>query len=126
MTPRSERGSHAAELAIVMPILLALLSGIFDYGWIMLNRHIAADAADAGARAGAAAGEDDDAVALAEAAASARWATLRLPAEPEIEARETAERIEVELRLPDVRPVQLIPGPPGLVVVRSRSLEASP
>lgn len=122
----SRRGSHAVEFAIVLPILLSILSGIFDYGWIMLHRHLAADAADVGARAGAIATDEEDATALAEAAANARWDAMQLPSEATVDVRTSGDRIEVELQFGDVRLLKLAPGPNRLVVVRSRLLEEVP
>ncbi|MEN0063994.1 MAG: TadE/TadG family type IV pilus assembly protein [Myxococcota bacterium] len=120
------RGSHTIELALVLPVLLALLTGVFDYGWVILHRNLAADAADTGARAGAMASSEQDAVALAEAAAAERWVALRLPTSPTIAARTVGDRIEVAFTLADVRPVRLVPGPEALTVVRSRRLEDDP
>ena len=71
------RGNHAVELALILPIFLALLTGVFDYGWLMLHRQLAADAAQTGARAGAMAGEEEDADMVAAAAAAQRWSALK-------------------------------------------------
>ena len=120
------RGNHAVELALILPIFLALLTGVFDYGWLMLHRQLAADAAQTGARAGAMAGEEEDADMVAAAAAAQRWSALQLPNEAQVVVSSTTEHVEVTLLLPDVRPVGLVPGPPGLWVTRSWHREVLP
>ena len=112
-------------MALVMPVLVGLMTGVIDWGWVMFHRHLGADAAAVGVRAGASADGDDDPVAVAEAAAKQRWSDLGLGAIPEIEARTGSGRIEVEVRFGDLRPVGLVPGPTQTAMVQSRRLEAT-
>ena len=47
---RRESGQSMVEFAIVAPIILTLLCGILDFGWIYMNQYKVEDAAYAGAR----------------------------------------------------------------------------
>lgn len=49
---RSERGSQLIEFAIVVPILLLLLAGIFDFGMMFRTFEAVTNAAREGARVG--------------------------------------------------------------------------
>src|SRR5437588_12263691 len=65
---QDERGQAMTEMALVLPILMALLIAIFEFG-IVLNYHITlTDAARAGARKAAVARFAGDAGASAQAA----------------------------------------------------------
>lgn len=121
----SRRGSNAVELALVLPVLLALMTGVMDYGWILLHQHLAGDAAAAGVRAGGVAQEDEDASALAMSATNDRWDAFALPTDVQVTVTEAASRIEVEVRVPNVRLVGFVPAPGELVVVRSRVIESA-
>jgi hypothetical protein len=47
---RGEEGAAAVEFAIVLPILLLLLAGFFDFGWLFYWQHSVTNASRAGAR----------------------------------------------------------------------------
>jgi Flp pilus assembly protein TadG len=47
---RGQEGSAAVEFAIVLPILLILLAGFFDFGWLFYWQHTVTNASRAGAR----------------------------------------------------------------------------
>lgn len=47
---KKERGQAIVEFALVLPILLALLCGIIDFGWIYYNQITLNNAAREGAR----------------------------------------------------------------------------
>jgi Flp pilus assembly protein TadG len=49
---RSERGAELIELAIVLPILLLILAGIFDFGFLFQRWEALTNAAREGARLG--------------------------------------------------------------------------
>lgn len=49
---RSERGSQLIEFAIVVPILLLVLAGIFDFGMMFRTFEVVTNAAREGARVG--------------------------------------------------------------------------
>lgn len=51
--PRRSRGSNLVEFAMVLPVLLTMFMGVFDFGWV-LHQQIALDnATREGARRGA-------------------------------------------------------------------------
>ena len=47
---KNEKGQSIVEFALVVPILLTLLCGIIDFGWIDSNQYKVENAAYAGAR----------------------------------------------------------------------------
>ena len=47
---RSEKGQAMVEFALVLPLLLALLCGIIDFGWLYYNQITLNNAAREGAR----------------------------------------------------------------------------
>jgi Flp pilus assembly protein TadG len=47
---KSERGQSMVEFALVLPILLLLLCGIIDFGWLYYNQVMLSNAAREGAR----------------------------------------------------------------------------
>lgn len=49
---RSERGAELIEFAIVVPLLLLLLAGIFDFGMMFRTLEVVTNAAREGARVG--------------------------------------------------------------------------
>ena len=49
---RSDRGSELIELAMVTPILMLMLAGIFDFGFLFRSWEIVTNAAREGARVG--------------------------------------------------------------------------
>jgi Flp pilus assembly protein TadG len=51
-TQRERRGAAAIEFAMVLPVLLALLFGIIEYGWIFFQQSNILAAAREGARYG--------------------------------------------------------------------------
>lgn len=69
MTTRNRRANQAVEFALVLPVLLALVSGIADYGWY-LSQHVGiTEAAREGARSAATAWVDEDPLLRGHAAA---------------------------------------------------------
>ncbi len=47
---KDERGQAMVEFAIVLPLLLLILCGMLDFGWIYYNRYKVEDASYQGAR----------------------------------------------------------------------------
>lgn len=76
MRPASRRGGAAVELALILPVLMALMLGALEWGWYLDQSlavvHVARDAAYAGALTPAARGPDSVARARAEEALLAR------------------------------------------------------
>lgn len=48
----NERGTVAAEFALLLPVLLTILFGIMEFGFIMYGREVVTNATREGARAG--------------------------------------------------------------------------
>lgn len=80
------RGANAVEFALILPVLLALLTGIMDYGWVYLLQHVATTAAREGAREGAVTPQDQGPEARATTAATAAWTRFSLPGAPTVVA----------------------------------------
>lgn len=55
---RPRRGAVTVELAVVSPVLFAMLFGIIEFGWLFTVRHTMVNAAREGARVGAIQGTD--------------------------------------------------------------------
>jgi Flp pilus assembly protein TadG len=47
---RGQEGSAAVEFAIVFPVLMLLLAGFFDFGWLFYWQHAVTNASRAGVR----------------------------------------------------------------------------
>ena len=47
---RGQEGAAAVEFAIVLPILMLILAGLFDFGWLFYWQHSVTNASRAGAR----------------------------------------------------------------------------
>lgn len=52
MDRRHRRGGNAIEFALLLPVFIALLAGIMEYGWLFFMRATMLTAARAGCRAG--------------------------------------------------------------------------
>jgi Flp pilus assembly protein TadG len=61
MTRRSRRGSRAVEFALILPVLLAFLFGIMDYGWFFSQQIAVSGAVRDGARSGSTTPQDEGA-----------------------------------------------------------------
>ena len=47
---RGQEGAAAVEFALVLPVLMILLAGFFDFGWLFYWQHSVTNASRAGAR----------------------------------------------------------------------------
>lgn len=67
-TTHRRRGGAAIEFALVLPVLLAILCGIIEYGWMFLQQSNLTAAVREGARLGVTYGADEtpDAASVAE------------------------------------------------------------
>ena len=52
LTRRARRGAAVVELAIVSPLLFAMLFGIIEFGWLFTVQHTMVNASREGARVG--------------------------------------------------------------------------
>jgi Flp pilus assembly protein TadG len=57
---RSERGAELVEFALVLPLLLVLIGGIIDFGFLFQRYEVVTNAAREGARLGSLPGYQDD------------------------------------------------------------------
>lgn len=57
---RNEKGQSLVEMAVALPVLLLILCGIVDFGWIMGNQIITENGCREGARLGAVVGTKSD------------------------------------------------------------------
>ena len=64
---RSERGSAAVEAALILPVVILIMIGIFEYGVYFLRMYMYEQAVFAGARAGAIEDVNKNSVAQSEA-----------------------------------------------------------
>ncbi len=109
-TPGNEDGQAAAELVVVVPLLIALLAAVAQLAIAGYALWTAGDAARAGARAAAVGGDAEDA------------ARSALPGWLEQHARvDAAGPVEVRLQAPAV-----LPGVPAIPVTAQTSLDPAP
>lgn len=76
---RGLRGSQVVEVALLLPVLVAMLAGVVDLAQYLLIADGVVAAVGEGARAGAASGRDEDPVAVASTVARISWANADLP-----------------------------------------------
>ncbi|MBW2258597.1 MAG: pilus assembly protein [Deltaproteobacteria bacterium] len=88
MTRRSRRGSRAVEFALILPVLLAFLFGIMDYGWFFNQQIAISGAVRDGARAGSTTPQDEggDPVLAAEQAVARALAAAGFRGEVQLDA----------------------------------------
>ena len=75
--PAPRRGASSIEFALILPVFLALLAGILDYGWYLFQQAGLDAATQAGCRAGALVDPGEDGMDLGAAAAVAEGAIAR-------------------------------------------------
>ncbi|MBX2797373.1 MAG: pilus assembly protein [Myxococcales bacterium] len=119
---RRRRGAQAVEFALILPVMLALMTSMMDFSWLLLHRHVAGEAATAGARAASLSSGDVDPAAVAVQAADARWSEFPLWGQPVFEVRTTADVVAVAVTLQSVALIGFVPGPDEFTVVRTRAL----
>ena len=123
------RGANAIEFALILPPLLALLTGIMDYGWLYMVRTVATTAAREGAREGAFTPQDSDPDNAAAVAASASWDTFGLPvAAPTFVAFRSGvpELMVVRINVTSASLVGFVVGPDSFEVVAAQPMEEQP
>lgn len=75
---RRRGGSAAIEFALVMPVLLAVISGTFDFGWYFVRSQLALQATYEGCRKGAMTDVVDDPAAAAVARVQSSLESLQI------------------------------------------------
>jgi Flp pilus assembly protein TadG len=124
---RSSRGVSAVEFALVLPILLILLLGIVDYGWVFFVRLTMTNAAREGARTGVT-GDAGSASADAVAAARAYLTTAGLSGVVTATTPSNADpRVAVTVTVDPFLPiVGFVPTPGSMQVVSTMRWEEAP
>lgn len=126
---RNRRGANVIEFALILPVLLALMTGIMDFGWAFAVRTAATTAARAGARAGALTPRDLLPEDAATTAAGDKWASLGLPMTPTVVAfrQGTApEVMVVRIRIDLDSLFGLVLGPHTFDITEIRRMEDQP
>jgi Flp pilus assembly protein TadG len=77
--PASRRGAAAVEFALVLPILLAIITAVMEYGWLFLQQANLSAAVRDGARVGSMTAQADGPGAAVETRVRAAMTTLSLP-----------------------------------------------
>ena len=119
MNPERERGSSAVEFAIVLPLLIALLFGVIQIGWLFFASTEMAGGARQGARTMVVSGD----AAKAKATALADMPSLGLT-EASVTVSvpggscDSGESVTVTVTYTSPMP-QLIPGVPSTIVRKS-------
>jgi Flp pilus assembly protein TadG len=126
----NRRGANAIEFALILPVLVALLTGIMDYGWLYMVRTAATSAARVGARAGAFTAQDATPDSVAASAALAQWNSVGLPtAAPTFVATRstgTPQMMVVRISLNTASLVGFVAGPSSFQVVAAQPMEEQP
>lgn len=126
MTAR--RGANAIEFALVMPVLLAIVTGMMDYSWIFMLRHGAMNAARYGARQGSVADPAGDPDGVAASAALAKWGDLHVGGTPTIVAFRVGDpqlmAVRITLATPEL--IGFVMGPSSIQVTAVEEMETQP
>ena len=89
---KSRRGVEAIEFAMVIPVAILILSGIFDYGWYFHQEMVLTDAARHAARTASVSPQDAD---LVNAATSAFNTALAAGGQSSIDATLTIDTVDM-------------------------------
>jgi Flp pilus assembly protein TadG len=95
------------EFGLIAPILVALVTGIMDYGYLYATRFGASAAAEEGARAGSLTAGDSDPEGAAVAAAQEKWDAIGLASEPVFTVTREGDPQMIVVRV-DISPVALV------------------
>lgn len=135
MQRRLQRGLAAVELALLLPLLMLVLFGAIEYGWMFLKNQQLADAARSGARVAVIEGATnalvqsrvDEVMANAGLAASGYQVTL-VPGNVAAAVPGTAVRVEVLVSYANIglTGIPLIPVPSALEGQTSMIKEGTP
>lgn len=113
---RARRGSNAIEFALILPVLIAVLLAIAEWGWYFNQQIGVQTAVREGTRAGAVCAQEDDPPTVAEARARAALAELGLDATTATISVTTSgtspdELLTVELAVPYEALTGFVPAP---------------
>ncbi len=124
----SRRGGAAVEFGLLALPLLAILTGVIDYGWFFATQHVLQNATHHAARAAATTPQGLDPVVAAQEAARVRWAQLGLRGDIDVSAVTSGDPQVVEVSVSRSAPylVGLVPVPPIAQVTVRRRMEEQP
>lgn len=121
------RGGAAIETALVFPLLLVMLAGIFEVGWYLHRRNMVSEAAAAAARAASVLEDPADVASEAETTVDARLSALGIStAGITVEASVVTggvDAVQVEVIVPHTAFTGLIPVPSTIDVAASALFE---
>ena len=117
--PARETGVSAVEFGLILPLLLVLILGIIDYGWVFYVKLNITNAAREGARVGVVQETDTDVASQARTAAQNYLAAAGLPTSGTVSVAATLADpvLTVNVTVPDFTQLRLIgfvPLPPSL------------
>lgn len=88
MKLRARRGANALEFALTLPILLAILSGVIDYSYLLHLQFSMVNAVSQGARAASATDYADGPLAVATTVVNEVWTLSEFDSFPTVTATE--------------------------------------
>lgn len=106
------RGANAIEFALILPVLVALMSGVVDYGYMFAVRYVAGAAVEEAARVGSQIVHPEDPTPFALTAAQRSWDKFGLHGRPTFSVTYEGSPELVIVRA-DVAPISLV----GLVPI---------
>jgi Flp pilus assembly protein TadG len=100
---RAVKGASAVEFALVLPVLLLILFGIIEYGWVLTYQIVLTNAVSQGARAGVRAQDETEAQAFAkQAVREAFWIQHLKEDAVETSISDDEEPKRIEVRVPGI------------------------
>jgi Flp pilus assembly protein TadG len=100
---RAAKGASAVEFALVLPVLLLILFGIIEYGWVLTYQIVLTNAVSQGARAGVRAEDEAEAQGYAkQAVREAFWIQDLKEDAVETSISEDEEPKRIEVRVPGI------------------------
>lgn len=93
----NKKGVSSVEFALVLPVLLLILFGIVEYGWIMTSQIVLTNAVSAGARAGIKADEGEEADDARAITKSTFWMGILADEDITVTIADSPRRIEVKV-----------------------------
>lgn len=128
---RQRRGSQAIEFAIILPVLMAIIAGMVDYGWYFYQQQRLTVAVRDGVRVGSVSEWEDDPASLAEDRVRVAYSETGLDPEAltlsaSIEGSVPNKMVRVEATQAFSPMFGLVPTPGALSAVLTMRLEDQP